>query len=80
MAGAQGVGVVGSQDPQPVGEQLLGGGGRAGGVSGRPPPVGEVVAGAQGVGVVGSQDPQPVGEQLLEGGGRAGGVSGLPRQ
>lgn len=45
MAGVQGVGVVGSQNPPPVGEQLLESGGRPGGVTGLTPPAGEIAAG-----------------------------------
>jgi len=48
--------VVGSQDPQIVGEQLLGGGGRTGWISGLSPPTGEVAAGGQGVRIPGPAD------------------------
>ena len=58
VAGGQGVGVVGSQHPQPVVEQFGEGGGGPGRITGLPPPAGQVVAGGQGVGVVGSQHPQ----------------------
>lgn len=44
MAGGQGVGVVGAQHPQPIGEQLLGRGGGAGRVASLTPPTGEVAA------------------------------------
>lgn len=61
-AGGEGAGVAGSQDPQPVVEQvaeLVGGPGRAG-PPGRAQHVGEIAAGGEGVGVVGAQDSQLV--------------------
>ena len=47
--------MVGSQDPQPVGEQVAVLGGGLGGLPGLAQPVGQVAAGGEGVGVVGSQ-------------------------
>lgn len=55
MAGVQGVGVVGSQNPLPVGEQLLESDSGAGGVTDLAPPVRQVVASAQRVRVDASQ-------------------------
>ena len=52
-AGGQDGGVVGPQDPDPVGQQLLEQPQRACGVSVLARPVGDVVAGGQDVGVIG---------------------------
>ena len=55
LPGGQGVGVVGAEHPQPVGEQLLeaAGGGRR--VPGLAATVGELVTGCQGVRVIGAE-------------------------
>ena len=78
VAGGQGVGVLGAQDPFVDGQQggeLVAGPGR---IPGLPGPVGEVGAGGQGVGVLGAQDPFADGQQggvLVAGPGR---IPGLP--
>ena len=66
VAGGQGVGVVGSQDPQPGVEDLaeLGLGIRGPALARQRG--GDVVPGGQGVRVVGSQDPQRGVEDLAE--------------
>ena len=66
VAGGQGVGVVGAEDPLAVGE----GAARSSGIASVQPARrlvggGEVVAGGQGVGVVGAEHPLAVGEGLL---------------
>ena len=61
VTGGEGVGVVGSQDPQAVGKQLPALAGGLGGLPGLAEPPGEATAGGEGVGVVGSLDPTPVG-------------------
>ena len=64
--GREGVGVVGSQHPQEVVEQVAVLGGGLGGLPGPAQHVGEVAAGGEGLGVVGSQHPQEVVEQVAE--------------
>ena len=63
VAGGQGVGVVGAQDPLPVGQQRPVGGQGTQVVPGLAQLVSDLVAGGQGVGVVGAQDPLLVGQQ-----------------
>jgi hypothetical protein len=65
VAGGQSVGVGGAQDPDLVGQQLLGQAQRPRGVPAPAGPGRDVAAGGQGVGVGGAQDPDPVGQQLL---------------
>ena len=76
MAGGQGVGVLGAQDPLADGQQggvLVAGPGR---IPRLPGPVGEVGAGGQGVGVLGAQDPLADGQQ---GGELVAGPGRIPR-
>ena len=73
VAGGQGVGVVGAQDAQAVGEVLLVQGDGLAEVAGRFVGAGEVVSGGQGVGVVGAQDFAEVLHGVGQGQGRLGG-------
>ena len=80
---AQGVGVLGAQDPFVDGQQggeLVAGPGR---IPRLPGPGGEVAAGAQGGGVLGAQDPFADGQQggeLVAGPGRIPGLPGPGRR
>ena len=65
VAGGQGVGVLGAQDPLAVGEGAALERDRLVERARRLVGVGEVVAGGQGVGWLGAQDPLAVGEGLL---------------
>jgi len=68
-ARGNGHGVVGSKNPQHLGEQLFAcGGGR---IARPTPPGSKFAAGSDSVQVVASEHPQYVGEQLLESGGGA---------
>jgi hypothetical protein len=73
---AEGVGVVGAEHPQQIGEQLLEGGHRAGGVAGLPRQRARL---GRNLRVSGWPGPHPhlVGEELLVGSHRVGGVAGL---
>ena len=77
-AGGEGVGVVGAQHPQDVGEQVAEW--AAARRAARPrPAMGELGAGGEGVGVVGAQHPQDVGEQVAVGAAARPGLPGLAR-
>lgn len=47
--------MVGAEYPQAVSEQVFEGGGGAGGITGLPPPVGEIVTSAESIGIVGAE-------------------------
>ena len=56
MAGGEGIGVIWSQDSQPIGEHLFGFLGRASWVTARTAPKGKVFAGGEGIGMIWTQD------------------------